>query len=217
MSPHPSLKNQTLLAQALGWVDEDSDALGPSIHPATTFLRDPAELGRAGRTFQRDDNPTFLRAEALIAALERGQDCLLFASGMAAATSVMHLLEPGSHVIVSTRLYSGLRTWLLTHGARWNISITEVDYDDLDALAAVLEMNTTRLVWVESPANPTWHVTNIKSIADIAHKHGALVVADNTVATPILTRPLELGVDIVLHSGSKYLNGHADVVAGALV
>lgn len=206
---------QTFLAQALGWIDE-TDALEPSIHPATSFLRDPANLERAGRTFQRDDNPTFLRAEAVIAALEGAEGCLLFASGMAAATAVMHMLEPGANVAIPTRLYSGLRNWLFTHGARWNIAISEVDYDDLAQLETVLKDRPAALVWVETPANPSWHISDIRAIADLAHRHGAMVVADNTVATPILTRPLELGVDIVLHSGSKYLNGHADIVAGAL-
>ncbi|AYD03736.1 PLP-dependent aspartate aminotransferase family protein [Neorhizobium sp. NCHU2750] len=210
-------QSDTLITQALGWVDEASDALTPSIHPGTCFLRDPRDLHRAGRSFQRDDNPTFARAEATIAAIEGGDDCFLFASGMAAATAVMHMLEPGSNVVVPSHFYSGLRTWLVTHGARWNIILHEVDYSDFSALEAKVEECRPKLVWVESPANPTWRVTDLRAVADISHKYGALVVADNTVATPVITRPLELGVDIVLHSGSKYLNGHADVVAGALV
>jgi cystathionine gamma-synthase len=213
----PALTPQTLLARALGWVDGQTDALGPAIRPATTFLRDPADLGRAGRTFTRDDNPTFLQAEALLAALEGGEGCLLFSSGMAAATAVMHLLQPGSHVVVPTRLYSGLRHWLAQHGRQWGLVATEADYDDLPRLKSILDERPAQLFWIETPANPLWHVSDIRRVSDLAHGCGALVVADNTVATPILTRPIEWGADIVLHSGSKYLNGHADVVAGALV
>ncbi|MDQ0474373.1 trans-sulfuration enzyme family protein [Labrys wisconsinensis] len=213
----PALTPQTLLAQALGWIDEETDALGPAIRPATTFLRDPADLGRAGRSFTRDDNPTFLQAEALLAALEGGEGGLLFSSGMAAATAALHTLRPGAHVVVPTRLYSGLRHWLATHGAAWGLAVTEADYGDLAGLKAILDARPADLVWIETPANPLWHVSDISAVSELAHGCGALVVADNTVATPILTRPIERSVDLVLHSGSKYLNGHADVVAGALV
>ena len=216
-SPVSNLDPRTLLAQALGWIDGQTDALGPPIRPATTFLRDPEALGRTGRTFTRDDNPTFLQAEELLSTLEGGEGALLFSSGMAAATAVMQLLEPGAHVVVPTRLYSGLRHWLLTHGRNWHLVVTEADYDDLAGLGALLADRPARLVWVETPANPLWHVSDIRRTAEIAHGCGALVVADNTVATPMLTRPIDSGVDVVLHSGSKYLNGHADVVAGALV
>ncbi len=216
-STKPSLHPETLLAQALGWIDEPTDALGPPIRPSTTFLRDPTSLGRVGRTFTRDDNPTFLQVEALLSTLEGGDGAVLFSSGMAAAMATMQLLEPGAHVVVPTRLYSGMRHWLQTHGRRWQLVVTELDYDDLTGLNATLDDRPARLVWIETPANPLWHVSDICGVAAIAHAHGALVVADNTVATPMLTRPIEWGVDIVLHSGSKYLNGHADVVAGALV
>ncbi|CAB3780210.1 trans-sulfuration enzyme family protein [Paraburkholderia caffeinilytica] len=217
MSLNASVARQTLLAQALGWVDKQSDSLGPSIHPATSFLRDPADLHRASRTYRRDDNPTFLQAEVLLATLEGGEGCLLFSSGMAAATAVMSMLSPGAHVVVSTRLYSGLRNWLFSHGRRWGIDISEADYEDVHGLRAILEARPAQIVWIETPANPLWHVSDIRAITELAHECGALVVADNTVSTPILTRPLEHGVDVVLHSGSKYLNGHADVVAGALI
>ena len=187
------------------------------IRPATTFLRDPKALDRAGRRFTRDDNPTFDQAEALLCALEGGAGALLFASGMAAATAVMHLLGPGAHVVVPTRLYSGMRHWLNTHGRAWGLRVTEVDYDDHAVLRAILADGTVRLVWIETPATPLWRVAEIRQIAALAREYGVLTVADNTVATPVLTRPIGLGVEVVLHSGSKYLNGHADVVAGALV
>lgn len=216
MSARPP-RTQTSLAQGLGWIDRETDALGPPLRPATTFLRDPAALDRAGRTFRRDDNPTFLQTEALLCALEGGEGCLLFSSGMAAATALMHLLAPGAHVVVPERLYSGLRTWLADHGTRWGLAVSQVDGRDPEALRALLRERPADLVWIETPSNPTWTISDIAAIAAAAHEGGALVAADNTVATPILTQPIRLGVDIVLHSGSKYLNGHADVVAGALV
>jgi cystathionine gamma-synthase len=182
------LNPQTLLAQALGWIDEQTDALGPAIRPATTFLRDAATLSRAGRTFTRDDNPTFIQTEALLAALEGGEGCLLFSSGMAAATAVMHLLQPGAHVVVPTRLYSGLRHWLASHGRQFGLAVTEADYNDLGRLKVILGERPAQLLWIETPANPLWHVSDIRAVSDLAHAVGALVVADNTVATPILTR-----------------------------
>ena len=181
-----TIKPATALAQALGWVDPTSDSLGPAIEPSTSFLRDPSDLGRAGRMFTRDDNPSFLRPEALLAALEGGEGSLLFSSGMAAATAVMQLLSPGDHVMVPAQLYSGLRHWLNTHGTRWGLRITAFDYDDLAGLRTVLAADPAALVWLETPANPLWHVTDIAAVA-------------------------------MFLWGQKYLNGHADVVAGALV
>jgi cystathionine gamma-synthase len=211
------LELDTLTATALGWIDRETDAMGAPLRPSTSFLRDPDDLDRAHRLFTRDDNPTYLQPEALINRLEWGVGCLLFASGMTAITAVFHRLEPGDHVILPTRVYSGLRAWLNKHGRRWGLDVTYLPEYDATSLSAALRPGKTKIVWIETPSNPTWAVTDITAVARVAHTAEALVAIDNTVATPILTRPIEYGADIVLHSCSKYMNGHGDVIAGAVV
>jgi cystathionine gamma-synthase len=208
---------ETLAAQALGWIDEQTRALIPPIHLATTYLRDPDNQYRSGRAYSRADNPSYDQAEALLAALEGGAAALTFASGMAAATAVFLALRPGDHVVAPKVMYWGLRKWLLTTAREWGLAVDLVDATDLAAIAGALQPGRTRLLWLETPANPTWVITDIAAAAALAHKAGALVAIDSTVATPVLTRPLALGADIVMHSATKYLNGHSDVVAGALV
>ncbi len=210
---HPA----TMAAQALGWVDETTRALIPPIQPATTFIRDPDNQYRSGYSYARPTNPTFVQAEALLAALEGGAACLTFASGMAAATAVFLALKPGDHVIAPRVMYWGLRKWLQTTATDWGLLVDFVDASATDALQAAVRPGRTKLIWIETPANPTWAITDIAAAADIAHRAGARLAIDSTVATPVLTRPLALGADIVMHSGTKYLNGHSDVVAGALV
>jgi cystathionine gamma-synthase len=212
-----SLHPATLAAQALGWIDESTKGLIPAIHPSTTFIRDPDNQYRTGFSYGRPTNPTFAQPEALLAELEGGAACLTFASGMAAATAVFLALRPGDHVVAPTVMYWGLRNWLQSRAAEGGITVVFVDASATDALAAAVEPGRTKLVWIESPANPTWAITDIAAAADIAHRAGARLAVDSTVATPILTRPIELGADIVMHSATKYLNGHSDVVAGALV
>jgi cystathionine gamma-synthase len=212
-TPKPS----TLAAQAMGWVDPTTRAVIPPIHTATTFIRDPDNQYRSGRSYARADNPTFDHAEALLNALEGGAGCLTFASGMAAATTVFQILAPGDHVVAPTVMYWGLRKWLSTFGRERGLVVDLVDASDLDNIAAALRPGATKLVWIETPANPTWAVTDIAAAAKLAHDAGARLAVDSTVATPLLTRPIALGADLVMHSATKYLNGHSDVVAGALV
>jgi cystathionine gamma-synthase len=213
----PALHPATLAAQALGWVDEQTRAVFPGIQPATTYLRDPDNQYRSGRIYSRAENPTYDHAEALLAELEGGAGALLFASGMAAATAVFQCLRPGDHVVSQNVMYWGVRTWLTGHERERGIEVDLAPTGDLDALARAVQPGRTRLVWIETPANPTWAVTDIAGAARVAHDAGALLAVDSTAATPILTRPLALGADLVMHSATKYLNGHADVVAGALV
>ncbi len=213
----PDAKPSTLAAQAMGWVDPSTRAVIPPIHTATTFIRDPDNQYRSGRSYARADNPTFDHAEALLAALEGGAACLTFASGMAAATTVFQALVPGDHVVAPNVMYWGLRRWLTTFGRERGLLVDLADASDLDAIAAALRPGRTRLVWIETPANPTWAITDIAAAAKLAHDAGARLAVDSTVATPVLTRPIALGADLVMHSATKYLNGHSDVVAGALV
>ena len=212
-SRHPA----TMAAQALGWIDESTKALIPPVHPATTFIRDPDNQYRAGYSYGRPTNPTFVQPEALLATLEGGAAALTFASGMAAASAAFLALRPGDHVVAPQVMYWGLRNWLKTFVAEGRIVVEFVDASSADALAATVKPGRTKLIWIESPANPTWAITDIAAAAEIAHRAGARLAIDSTVATPVLTRPIELGADVVMHSATKYLNGHSDVMAGALV
>lgn len=211
------LAPETLAAQGLGWIDAETGAVLPGIQPATTFLRDPDNQYRRGPAYARADNPTFAQPEALLAALEEGTGAMLFASGMAAATACFMALKPGDHVVAPKVMYWSLRNWLLTYAREWGLEIDLVDMADLEALAAAVKPGRTKLVWAETPANPLWTLTDIAAAAAIAHRAGARLAVDSTAATPVFCRPLALGADIVMHSASKYLNGHSDVIAGALV
>ncbi len=207
----------SLAAQAMGWIDPITKAVVPPIHMASTYLRDEDNGYRSGRIYARADNPTFDQAETTLAALEGGAKALVFSSGMSAATACFLALAPGDHVVVPRVMYWSLRNWLATFATHWGLRVDFVDADRTDAIAAAVRPGVTRLVWIETPANPTWCVTDIAAAADIAHRAGALLAVDSTVATPVLTRPIEFGADIVMHSATKYLNGHSDIIAGALV
>src|SRR5712692_2569118 len=212
-----ALSPETLAAQAMGDVDATSGALAPPIHPSTTYERSPDGGYKSGLTYTRADNPTYDHAERLLATLEGGAACMLFASGMAAATAVFQSLLPGDHVVVSRILYWGVRKWLAEFGITWGLDVEFVDTADLAQVRAAMRPGRTRLLWVETPANPTWDVTDIAAVTEIAHAVDARVAIDSTAASPVLTRPIELGADLVVHSATKYLNGHSDVLAGAIV
>ncbi len=209
---HPS----TIAAQALGWADATTGAVVLPVHVATTFLRDPDNQYRRGRSYGRADNPSYDQPQALLTALEGGADSLLFSSGMAAAAAVFHCLPREAHVVAPRVMYWGLRNWLRTFAEGWGIEATFCDMTSLDELRAAMRPGRTRLVWIETPANPLWSVTDIAGAGEIAHRAGALLAVDSTAATPVLTQPLALGADIVMHSATKYLNGHSDVIAGSL-
>jgi cystathionine gamma-synthase len=211
------VKPESVAAQALGWVDEKTRAITPAIHVSSTYLRDPDNQYRSGRVYARADNPAFDQAEAVLAQLEEGAQAALFASGMAAATAVFQALSPGDHVLAPKVMYWSLRNWLMNFATRWGLNVELIDMTDPAAVQAAVRQGVTKLVWIETPANPLWTVTDIAATAEIAHAAGALVAVDSTVSSPVLTRPLTLGADIVMHAGTKYLNGHSDLVAGALV
>ena len=206
----------SLAAQAMGWVDPVTRAVVPPIHMASTYLRDEDNGYSSGRIYARSDNPTFDHAETTLTALEGGAKSLIFSSGMSAATACFLALSPGDHVVTSKVMYWALRNWLMTFATQWGLKVEFVDTDKTDQVAAAVKPGVTKLVWIETPANPTWSVSDIAAIAEIAHKAGALLGVDSTVATPVLTRPIEHGADIVMHSATKYLNGHSDIIAGAL-
>ena len=211
------LHPDSIAAQALGWVDESTRAITPPLHVSSTYLRDPDNQYRTGRVYARADNPAFDQPEAVLNALEGGHQALLFASGMAAATAVFQALQPGDHVLAPQVMYWSLRNWLMSFATPWGLQVELIDMTSPAAVQAALRPGATRLVWIETPANPLWTVTDIAATAQLAHAAGALLAVDSTVATPLLTRPLALGADIVMHAATKYLNGHSDLIAGALV
>ena len=211
------LKPESIAAQALGWIDDATRAITPPIHVSSTYLRDDDNQYRSGRVYARADNPAFDQAEAVLAKLENGAQAALFASGMAAATAVFQALAPGDHVLAPKVMYWSLRNWLMGFATHWGLQVELVDMTDVAAVQAAIRPGKTRLVWAETPANPMWTITDIAATAAMAHAAGALLAVDSTVASPVITRPLDLGADIVMHAATKYLNGHSDLIAGALV
>ncbi len=216
-----SMKNTwnaaTQTAQALGWIDEQTKAVTPPMHPSSTFIRDDDNQYRNGYSYARDNNPTYEQSEALLATLENGSDALLFSSGLAACAAAFQALRPGDHIVVGDVMYWGVKKWLDEIGKPWGLKVSYIPTGDLKALEASLNATPTQLVWIETPSNPLWSCWDIRAAAVLSHDYGAKFAVDNTVATPVLTRPLEMGADLVMHSATKYLNGHSDIIAGALV
>ncbi len=218
MSNNNDLSPDTLLAQAMHYLEPVNGGIVPGIQMATTYARDQDyELRAPGISYGRDKNPTYLVAEQVVAELEGGAGALLFSSGLAAAAALFHTLAPGDHVVAPVIMYHGLRDWLIQFCENWKVDIDTFDATVDGALASAIKPGRTRIVWIETPANPTWDVTDIAAAAELAHAAGARLAVDSTVATPLLTRPLALGADFVFHSATKYLNGHSDVIAGVLV
>ncbi len=209
-------KPGTLAAQACGAIDAATGAIVPPIHMTSTYLRDPDNQYRKGYAYARPDNATVRHAEKVLSALEGAEQSMLVASGMTAATTLMLALPRPAHIVAPQVMYWALRHWLLNDAPSHGLTATFVDASDTAAVAAAIRPGETKLVWVETPANPLWTITDIAAVADIAHRAGAMLAVDSTVATPVLTQPLALGADAVMHSATKYLNGHSDIIAGAL-
>lgn len=197
-------------------VDPQTGAVVRPIHMATTFVQPAA--GEWGQfDYSRSGNPTRKALETTLANLEGGVGALAFASGMAATHCAVGLLGSGDHLVAGTDIYGG--TYRLLHKVvnRAGIEVSLVDTSGDPARLREAITPRTKLVWIETPGNPLMTISDIKVCADIAHEHGALLAVDSTFATPVLTRPLELGADIVMHSATKYIGGHSDVLGGALV
>ncbi|MEM1439538.1 MAG: aminotransferase class V-fold PLP-dependent enzyme [Pseudomonadota bacterium] len=208
---------ESRIASGLHFADKETGAVIPPIHLATTYARDTDyALPDPGVGYSRDQNPTYRVPERMLAALEAGADALLFASGMAAATAVFRALTPGDRIVVPDVMYWGLRHWIKTFAETWGLERVTYTTADPDSLVAAITPGT-RLVWVETPSNPLWDTTDLARAAELAHAAGALLAVDSTVATPVHTQPIRLGADIVMHAATKALNGHSDVLAGALV
>ncbi|MGH9033937.1 MAG: cystathionine gamma-synthase [Acidimicrobiia bacterium] len=192
--------------------DPATGAVVPALSLASTFAQDAVSQHR-GYEYARTGNPTRAALERCVSSLEGAGHGLAFASGMAAEDAVLRLLLPGDHVIIPTDAYGGTYRLVSSVYGPAGIEWSAVDLTDPDALAAAWR-DETRLVWIETPTNPLLTIVDIAAVADLAHDRGALVVVDNTFATPYLQQPLALGADVVVHSTTKYLGGHSDVVGG---
>ncbi len=187
------------------------------IHPSTTYAQDGVGGLRAGYEYSRSANPTRTALQECLAALEGGRQAVAFGSGMGASDVLLRtLLRPGDHLVIPHDAYGGTFRLVDKVLAHWGIEHTPVDLADVDALRAALRP-TTRVVWCETPTNPLLGIADIAAVADVARGAGARLVVDNTFASPYLQQPLALGADVVLHSTTKYIGGHSDVVGGALV
>ena len=210
------MKFETLMVHAGAERDPATGSIAPPIHLSTTFEHGPGGERPHGLIYIRDGNPTGQRLESALAAAEGGAAALVFSSGVAAGAALLQTLPAGSHVLFPEDVYFVFRVMAEQYLARWGLTHTFVDMQDPDRVRAACRPET-RAVWTETPSNPLMRVTDLAVIAAIARRADALVICDNTFASPFLQRPLELGADVVLHSTTKYLGGHSDVQGGALV
>ncbi len=206
----------TRVAQALRFVEEGTGAVVPAIQPTATYARDENYEVRKPYWYRRDGSQTTGHAEAIIAELEGAAESLLFSSGMSACTAVIDHLPTGAHVVAPEVMYHGVLQQLQMYEKNKRITVSWYTAGNLEELEAAMKPGKTQLVWIETPNNPNWEVTDIAAAAEIAHAHGAKLMADCTGTPPCMTRALDMGADISFHSATKYLNGHSDVTAGVL-
>ncbi len=211
------LSAETSAVQALGEEDACTGAIVKPVHLATTFARLPDYSLPADKTYIRDHGVTQEDAEAVVCALEGGFQALSFSSGLAACTAPFHGLTTGDHIIVSGTVYHGTLAWLDEFAASRGLTFDQFVSGDLEDFKNKLIPEKTKLAWIETPANPSWEITDIAAVCEIAHAQSVAVAVDSTCATPVLTQPISLGADFVCHSATKYLNGHSDVLAGMLI
>jgi cystathionine gamma-synthase len=210
------MKIETLAVHAGEARDRGHGAVNPPIYLSTSFERDPDGGYSSGHIYGRTGNPNRAALESCLAALEGGAACAAFSSGMAATSALFQTLASGDHVIVPTDAYFGTGAVLRGIFSRWGIEVSFADMADIAAVERELRPRT-RVIWVETPSNPMMKLADIAAIAALAHRAGAICVCDNTFATPVLQRPLDHGADVVMHSTTKYLGGHGDLLGGALV
>jgi cystathionine gamma-synthase len=217
MDDAKALSPRSLAAQAGHFIDPATGAITPPVHPSTTFARDADYAPIGTTTYSRYHNPTYEQVERVAAELDEGAEALVFAAGMAAIAALFETVNTGQHMIAPTIMYHGAQDWLRRISEKRGIALSLFDAADPRALERAVRPGETAIVWIETPVNPTWDVIDIAAAAAAAHAAGAILAVDATVSTPVTTRPLDLGADLVFHSGTKYLNGHSDVTAGVLV
>ncbi len=209
----PSL--ETLLAQGGHFIDPETGAIVAPIHPATTYARDRGyEL--TGFGYARSANPTGAQVEEVLARLEGAEEALVFGSGMAGISTFFETVRAGERVVAPRVMYHGGADWLRRLAERRGVDVAFFDATMPDALAAAVDGGDTSVVWIEPSVNPTWDVIDVRAASETAHAAGAILGVDATVTPPVTLRALDLGADVVFHSGTKYLAGHSDVMAGVL-
>jgi cystathionine gamma-synthase len=198
--------------------DPQTGAVVPPVYQVSTYAQDGVGGLRGGYEYSRSGNPTRTALEECLASLEGGTRGLAFASGLAAEDTLLRtVMAPGAHAIIGNDAYGGTYRLFAKVAEPWGVEHTPVDLTDLDAVRRAVRKGQTRIIWAETPTNPLLTVVDIAALADIAHEAGALLVVDNTFASPYLQQPLALGADVVVHSTTKYLGGHSDVIGGGLV
>ena len=210
------MRVETLAVHAGRRIDDPTGALSPPIHLSSTFERDPDGSYPRGFIYGRYGNPNRSQLEEACCALEGGAVAAAFASGQAAATAVLRTLSPGDHVVAPQDAFYGTKHLLLRHLSQWGVQTSLVDMTDPRNVESALRQET-RIVWVETPSNPMLKITDISSVVQVAGRSHARCVADNTWATPILQKPLELSADLVVHATTKYIGGHGDVTGGVVI
>ncbi|MGC1496468.1 MAG: PLP-dependent aspartate aminotransferase family protein [Sulfitobacter sp.] len=216
-APKDRMHPATIAAQAAGAIDEQSGGVVPPVQFATTFVRDAAyQPVNPDNVYLRSHNENVRTAERVLNALEGAAETLLFPSGMAAIAAVFRTVPTGASVLVQSQIYWGTTKWIRDFCTRRQITLHEVEASDLDAFTSACQTHKPALAWVETPSNPWLRITDIEASAKAAHAVGALLVVDGTAASPVLSHPLSHGADIVMHSATKGINGHSDVLAGSL-
>ena len=217
MSKTPAPKMESLLAQACHYIDRATGGISVPIQSSTTFARDANYEHIGAYSYSRYENPTYDVLEQVCAQLDGGAEARCFASGMAAITAVFETLNIGEHIVAPRVMYHGAQDWLRRISEKRAIGLSLFDASDIEDLKQAMQPGKTSIVWIETPVNPTWELIDIAAAAEIAHAAGAILAVDCTVSSPVTTRALDYGADLVFHSATKYLNGHSDVVAGILV
>jgi cystathionine gamma-synthase len=213
-----TMKLETLSIHAGALQDDTFGAVTPSIILSTTFERNTEGAFPEGRDiYTRASNPNRRALEQKLAALENGVEAMAFASGQAATLSVFHaVLQPNAHVIIPDDIYYGTRVVLEKLYGQWNVSYSAIDMSNTEGVEKAINENT-KLIWIESPSNPSLKVTDIQAVTDIAKRHGIITACDNTWATPYFTQPFSHGVDLIMHSNTKYFGGHSDILGGCII
>ena len=217
-----TLKNEkelslsTKIAQALHYNDPDTGSVIPPIEHTATYSRDENYEPRKTYWYRRDGNKTAQIAEEIIAELENADISLLFSSGMSACTAVLEMLPPNAHIVVPRVMYHGVLAQIQNFSSKNRVHVDFYNAGDLTSMKEVIKIGITQLVWVETPNNPNWEVTDIVEASKLAHEAKAKLIVDATATPPTMTKSLDLGADISFHSATKYLNGHSDVSAGVL-
>ena len=210
------LSISTKIAQALHFSDPETGSVVPSIDHSATYSRDENYQPRQAFWYRRDGNKTTQLAEEIISELENANASLLFSSGMSACTAVLEMLPAEAQIAVPRVMYHGVLGQIQNFASKNRIRVDYYEAGDLTSMESVIKNGVTQLVWVETPNNPNWEVTDISSASELAHKAGAKLIVDATATPPTMTKSLDLGADISFHSATKYLNGHSDIAAGAL-